>query len=238
MRILIIEDDTVLADGLSGLLKQSGYQVTCAHTGSYAEGFFLAQSFDLIILDLNLPDVDGSLLLKTIRKRNITTPVIVLTARDGINDKVNLLKLGADDYMVKPVDTKELESRIQALIRRSYSNFQSKISCGPLTLDIAGHKILADGRPMILFSREYGLLETLMLNSGYVVSKEKIAQRLVEGDEFMADNAIEVCIHRLRKRLSPYGIRIRTFRGLGYMLENYELNIGNHEAELMMKISD
>jgi two-component system OmpR family response regulator len=219
MRILLIEDDPVLIDGLTYTLSQAGYDVTSAVTGSYAEGIMLAKDFDLIILDLGLPDMDGKKFLWKLRMRKITVPVLILTARDGLDDRVEGLKKGADDYMVKPFDLSELETRIHALIRRSYGNFSKDIVCGRLTLDTLEQQVFADGKPLLLFAREYGLLESLMLQLGRVVSKDKIAQRLATGDDEIGDNAIEVNIHRLRKRIKPYGARIRTLRGLGYMLE-------------------
>jgi DNA-binding response OmpR family regulator len=219
MHILLIEDDPVLVDGLVYSLEKTGFTVTSATTGRYAEGLMFAKDFDLIVLDLGLPDMDGMHLLWKFRLKKNTVPVLVLTARDGINDKVECLKKGADDYMVKPFDCNELESRIHALIRRSYGNFNKDIVCGRLVLDTRRHEVLADDEPLILFPREYALLETFMLNLGRVVSKDKIAQRLANDNDSIGDNAIEVSIHRLRKRLSLYDIQIRTLRGLGYMLE-------------------
>jgi two-component system, OmpR family, response regulator len=219
MHILLIEDDPVLVDGLVYSLEKTGFTVTSATTGHYAEGLMFAKDFDLIVLDLGLPDMDGMHLLWKFRLKKNTVPVLILTARDGINDKVECLKKGADDYMAKPFDCNELESRIHALIRRSYGNFSKDIVCGRLVLDTRRHEVLADGGPMILFPREYALLETFMLNLGRVVSKDKIAQRLANDDDGIGDNAIEVSIHRLRKRLSSFGIQIRTLRGLGYLLE-------------------
>lgn len=220
MKILIVEDDAVLADGLHYTLTQSGYDVTCANTGAYAEGMLVAQNFDLVLLDLGLPDMDGGEILWKLRMRKITVPVIILTARDAMNDRIDGLKRGADDYMVKPFDCKELETRIHALIRRSYCDFGKEIVVGRLALDTLEHQVLVDGEPLILFQREYGVLETLMLQAGYVVSKDKIAQRLSTGEDELGDNAIEVYIHRLRKRIKPFGVNIRTIRGLGYLLEN------------------
>lgn len=220
MKILLVEDDPVLSDGLNYTLSLSGYVVTCAMTGNYAEGLLLAQDFDLIILDLGLPDMDGSEILWKLRMRKINIPIMILTARDAINDKIEGLERGADDYMVKPFDLRELESRIHALIRRSYGNFNKDIEVGRLALDTLDHLVLADGQPLILFPREYGVLEVLMLQVGRVVSKDKIAQRLSTGEEELGDNAIEVYIHRLRKRIKPYDANIRTVRGLGYMLES------------------
>jgi len=221
MHILLIEDDPVLVDGLVYSLQKTGFTVTSATTGNYAEGLMFAKDFDLIVLDLGLPDMDGMHLLWKFRLKKNTVPVLILTARDGLNDKVECLKKGADDFMVKPFDCNELESRIYALIRRSYGNFNKDIVCGRLVLDTRRHEVLVDGELLILFPREFALMETFMLNLGKVVSKDKIAQRLAsENDDSIGDNAIEVSIHRLRKRLALYDIQIRTLRGLGYMLES------------------
>jgi two-component system OmpR family response regulator len=220
MRILLVEDDPVLIDGLTHTLTQAGYDGTAAVTGAYAEGIMLAKDFDLIILDLGLPDMDGKKFLWKLRMRKIAVPVLILTARDALNDRIEGLQKGADDYMVKPFDLSELETRIHALIRRSYGNFSKDIVCGRLMLDTLEHQVFADGEPLILFPREYSILESLMLQLGRVVSKDKIAQRLATGDDELGDNAIEVNVHRLRKRIQPYDVRIRTLRGLGYMLES------------------
>ncbi len=222
MRILLVEDDPVLIDGLTYTLNQSGYDVTFAITGAYAESIMLAKDFDLIILDLGLPDMDGSKILSRLRMRNSSIPVLILTARDALFDKTENLKKGADDYMIKPFDLRELEIRVHALLRRSYGNYSKEIICGRLSIDILDHHVLADGKSLPLFSREYGVLESLMLQAGRVVSKDKIAQRLSAGSEELGDNAIEVYVHRLRKRIQPYGVRIRTLRGMGYLLEPYE----------------
>jgi two-component system OmpR family response regulator len=219
MRILLVEDDAVLADGLIHILSQSGYAVACATTGAYAERSLLARQFDLVILDLGLPDMDGHEVLRKLRARKIPAPVLILTARDDIDDKIKGLERGADDYLAKPFDIRELEARIRALIRRSQGGFGSGVTVGRLALDPLGPQVLADGEPLILSAREFGVLEALMLQPGRVVSKDRIAQRLAAGSEELGDNAIEVYVHRLRKRIEPFGVRIRTVRGLGYLLE-------------------
>lgn len=222
MRILIVEDDLTLADGLTQALARTGYAVTCVGTGTHADMTLLTQDFDLLVLDLGLPDMDGREVLKKLRDRKGSLPVLVLTARDGLDDRVQSLEWGADDYLIKPFELRELEARIHALIRRTYNSFSKSkdIVVGRLALDTLNHQVMADGKPMILFAREYGVLEMLMLHAGRVVRKDRIAQRLSGGGEELADNAIEVYIHRLRKRIEPFGIRIRTVRGLGYLLEN------------------
>lgn len=219
MKILLIEDDAVLADGLTHTLSKSGYAVTCATAGNYALQLLQAEGFDLIVLDLGLPDMDGLELLRQIRHRKIPLPILILTARDGINDRIVGIEQGADDYMAKPFELRELEARIHALIRRCYGGFSNNIVVGRLGLDTQNHQVLADGLPILLTAREYGVLEILLMQAGKVVSKDRIAQRLAVDGDALADNAIEVYVHRLRKRLEPFGAVIKTIRGLGYLLE-------------------
>jgi two-component system, OmpR family, response regulator len=219
MNILLVEDDAVLADGLFHTLGNSGYTVTSVTTGAYAEHLLLAQDFDLIVLDLGLPDMDGLDLLRKLRLRKVPKPILILTARDGINDRIKGIEQGADDYMTKPFELKELEARIHALIRRCYGGFQNDIVIGRLSLNTRDNQILIDGEPMQLSPREYAVLELLLIQAGKVVCKDRLAQRLSSEGDSLADNAIEVYIHRVRKRIEPYGMVIRTLRGLGYMLE-------------------
>ncbi|TAN65395.1 MAG: response regulator transcription factor [Methylobacter sp.] len=219
MNILLIEDDAVLADGLTHTLSDSGYSVTSATSGGYAEQLLLAQDFDLIVLDLGLPDMDGLELLRKLRNRKIPLPILILTARDGVNDRINGIEQGADDYMTKPFELRELEARVHALIRRCYGGFSNDIVIGLLTLDTHNHQVLADGQTINLSAREYGVLEILLLQAGKVVSKDRIAQRLSVDGDALTDNAVEIYVHRLRKRIEPYGAVIRTVRGLGYLLE-------------------
>lgn len=219
MNILLIEDDAVLADGLIHTLSGSGYSVTCAKAGAYAEQLLQAQDFDLIVLDLGLPDMDGLELLRRLRSRKVPLPIMILTARDGVNDRIDGIEQGADDYMTKPFELRELEARIHALIRRCYGGFSNDIAIGRLRLDTHNHQVLVDGQPIILSGREYSLLEILLMQAGKVVSKDRIAQRLAADGDALTDNAIEIYVHRLRKRIEPYGTVIRTVRGLGYLLE-------------------
>ncbi|PPD37095.1 MAG: DNA-binding response regulator [Methylomonas sp.] len=220
MRILLVEDDTVVADGLSRSIADWGFDVTLAVTGAFADCALSTQPYDLVILDLGLPDMDGRDVLRQLRVRyQSAIPVLILTARDGLNDRVGGLELGADDYMTKPFELRELEARVRALLRRSHGGFDNDIRFGRLTLNIRDQQIVADGIGLGLPPREYGVLEALLLQSGRVVSKDSIAQRLAVRSEELADNAIEVYVHRLRKRLEPLSISIRTVRGLGYLLE-------------------
>lgn len=219
MRILLVEDDAVLGDGLSRSLCDWGFDVTLAETGGYATGALATQPYDLVILDLGLPDMDGRDVLRQLRARKSSVPVLILTARDGLDDRVGGLELGADDYMTKPFELRELEARIRAILRRSRGGLNHNIGLGPLIMHTLEQTITVNGMPLALPPREFGVLEALLLQSGRVVSKDSIAQRLAVRSEELADNAIEVYVHRLRKRLEPCGIGIRTLRGLGYLLE-------------------
>ena len=219
MNILLIEDDAVLRDGLTYVLQQSGFTVCSTESGKYVLQLIQAQGFDLIVLDLGLPDMDGFEVLRSIRKQKIALPILILTARDGVTERIEGIRQGADDYLTKPFDLGELEARIHALIRRCYGGFTHRIEVGRLVLDTQTHQILADEQLLNLSARESALLEILILQAGKVVSKDRIAQRLASTNEALADNAIEVYIHRLRKSLEPYQSVIRTIRGLGYLLE-------------------
>ncbi|MGZ8191682.1 MAG: response regulator [Methylococcaceae bacterium] len=220
MNILLIEDDAVLADGLIHTLGNSGYSVSCATTGMAAERLVEAQDFDLIVMDLGLPDLDGLQLLRRFRHHKVSLPILILTARDSVNDRIDGIEQGADDYLTKPFELRELEARIQALIRRCYGGFDQNITIGRLALDMHQHRILADNQPFILPAREHAVLEILLMQAGKVVTKERIAQRLSYDGEGLSDNAIEINIHRLRKHIESYGVVIRTVRGLGYLLES------------------
>jgi two-component system OmpR family response regulator len=219
MKLLLVEDDAALADGLLSSFGELGFDVTLARTLSLADSAVRTQAYDLMILDLGLPDGDGLELLGRLRSRQLDLPVLILTARDGLKDRVGGLRLGADDYLTKPFDLRELEARVLALLRRSQGGFSQERVVGTLRLDTFHNRFFMGEAPLLLPQREHGVLEALILQAGKVVSKERIAQRLSVGAEELADNAIEVYVHRLRRRLADAGIRIRTFRGLGYLLE-------------------
>ena len=171
---------------------------------------------------LGLPDIDGMEVLCILRSRRVTLPILILTARDGVKDKIEGINKGADDYLTKPFEVGELEARIHALIRRCYGGFNHRIEVGGLAMDTHTKQVLADGDVVNLSVREIALLEILLRQVGKVVSKDRISQRLASDNDELADNAIEVSIHRLRKRLEPYQTVIRTVRGLGYLLEEGE----------------
>jgi two-component system OmpR family response regulator len=219
MRILIVEDDPVLSDGLIRSLRSSDYAVDFATDGAAADHILSAGSFDLVILDLGLPRLEGYEVLRRLRRRGSKTPVLILTALDSLEDRVKGLDQGADDYLTKPFDLPELEARVRALIRRGQSGGGSLLSHGTLTLDTAGRRASLAGEPLELSAREIGVLEVLMLRSGRVVNKDQLAEELYGWDEEVSANAIEVYVHRLRRKLEPAGVTIRTIRGLGYLLE-------------------
>jgi two-component system OmpR family response regulator len=218
MRILIAEDDAIIADGLSRSLRQGGYAVDWAPNGQEADAALLTVTYDLLILDLGLPKLTGLEVLKRLRGRSSSLPVLILTAMDGTGDRVKGLDLGADDYMVKPFDLAELEARVRALTRRS-SGTTPTILCGQLSYDQVGRVAQIQGQPLELSAREIGLLEVLLSRMGRLVSKDQLVDQLCGWGEEVSHNAIEVYIHRLRKKIEPGGVKIATVRGLGYCLE-------------------
>lgn len=222
MRILIVEDDPALADGLSHSLQQSSYAVDWANNGEQAQHMLQDAVYDLTILDLGLPKLDGTEVLRGLRRRGGKTPVLILTARDSIEDRVQGLDIGADDYMTKPFNLVELEARIRALIRRGQLGSNVPLTCGRLLFDTHARRVYLDAIPLDLSARELGVLEVLMLRQDKVVNKEQIMEALCNWDEDLGENAIEVYIHRLRKKLENSGVHIRTIRGLGYLLEARE----------------
>jgi len=218
MRILIAEDDAIIADGLSRSLRQGGYAVDWAADGVDAEAALLTATYDLLILDLGLPKLSGLDVLKHLRARNSQLPVLILTALDGTGDRVKGLDLGADDYMVKPFELAELEARVRALTRRSTGTTPT-IQCGFLIYDQVGRVAQIQGQPLDLSAREIGLLEILLNRMGRLVSKDQLVDHLCGWGEEVSHNAIEVYVHRLRKKLEAGGVKIATVRGLGYCLE-------------------
>jgi two-component system OmpR family response regulator len=220
MRILIVEDDPTLADGLMRSLTQSGYAIDSAVNGEQANLMLQDAIYDLVILDLGLPSMDGTEVLRRLRQRGGRTPVLILTARDAIESRVQGLDLGADDYLTKPFDLVELEARVRALIRRGQLGSNIALNCAKLSLDTASRRAYCGSVALDLSARELGVLEVLMLRQHKVVGKEQILTALCNWDEDIGDNAIEVYIHRLRKKVEGSGARIRTIRGLGYLLEH------------------
>ena len=219
MRILIAEDDQVLADGLLRSLRSSGYAVDRVATGSEADAAMAAHEFDLLILDLGLPKLHGFEVLRKLRGRGSVVPVLILTAADGVEQRVKGLDLGADDYMAKPFSLQELEARVRALMRRGLGSVTGLLKHGPLTFDAAGRVAYLNDQMVELSAREISLLEVLLQRAGRLVSKDQLVERLCEWGEEVSNNAIEVYIHRLRKKIEHGPVRIATVRGLGYCLE-------------------
>lgn len=221
MRILLAEDDALLGDALSRSLRQSGYSVDWARDGQDANLALSDQVYALVILDLGLPKMDGFEVLRLLRARGSKLPVIILTAREALADRVKGLDLGADDYLAKPFDMPELEARLRALIRRGNEVTTPEINYGNLAFNPVERSVNIGGVPLELSAREIGVLELLLLRAGRAVSKEALVEHLCSWDDEMGDNAIEVYVHRLRKKLEPAGVHIRTVRGLGYMFDKY-----------------
>ncbi len=219
MRILIAEDDEVLADGLTRSMRKVGYAVDCVGNGKDAARLLQDGLHDLAILDLGLPKLDGLSVLRQLRGHHQTLPVIILTARDRLEDRVLGLDLGADDYLTKPFDLPELEARVRALLRRGQGGGGPLITCGELAFDTVGRRVTIAGETVELSQRELGVLETLLARQGKVVSKEQLIEHLYSHDEEASSNAIEVYVHRLRKKVEQAGVAIRTIRGLGYLLD-------------------
>jgi two-component system, OmpR family, response regulator len=219
MNVLVVEDDALLATGLTTALERADYKVIHAPTGSYATAALRAYDLDLVILDLGLPDVDGLTVLRDMRQRRINIPVLVLTARDGVEQQVAALDAGADDYMEKPFDLRELQARVRALLRRSHTEFGREIALGSLSLDPFARTAVLGGIALDLPAREFEVLEALVINAPRAVSKSRLAQRLTLNGEDIGDNAVEVYIHRLRKRLENSDVTIRTARSIGYVIE-------------------
>jgi two-component system OmpR family response regulator len=221
MRILIVEDDPGLSAGLGRILEGEGYAVDVVRSGEQALLAVKQESFDLVILDVGLPGMDGFEALRRLRMTPQRVPVLMLTARDAVDDRVRGLDLGGDDYVAKPFAMSELAARVRALIRRSQSQSGPKIVHGPLVLDTLARRAYLAGAPLELAAREWGVLEVLLARADRIVSKDAIIQAVANWGEELSPNAIEVYVSRLRAKLEPAGVQIRTVRGFGYMLEDY-----------------
>ncbi|NTI43603.1 response regulator [Rhizobium rhizogenes] len=219
MRILLVEDNKALSEGLFAILRGTGYAVDAVGDGASANAAAAAETFDLVILDLNLPEMDGLDVLRAMRARQNKAAVLILTARGTQEEKVRGLDLGADDYMIKPFDISEFEARVRVLLRRQAGLRASLVAYGNVSLDFNSRTFSANGVPIDIPARELGLLETLFMRAGRVVAKEAIIQSLAAFDDDLSANAIEQYVSRLRKRLAPHGLTVRTARGIGYYLD-------------------
>ena len=219
MRVLIVEDDPLLANGLTETLRRAGYVADAVPSAERADSALKVTEIDLVILDVGLPGMDGFAWLKRLRSRGGEQSVLVLTARDAVADRVTGLTLGADDYLAKPFATEELVARVSALARRGRAMRSQVIEHGPLAIDLARKRATISGKPLELSQREQSILEYLFSNVDAIVGKDKIANAVATWDEQISPNAIEVHMSRLRAKLEPAGIRIRTVRGLGYLVE-------------------
>ena len=218
MRVLLAEDDPLLGDGLRAGLRQRGFQVDWVRDGAAAERELRAEPYAAAVLDLGLPLMDGIDVLATVRAAGVTLPVLVLTARDAVADRVRGLDRGADDYVVKPVDLDELAARLRALVRRSHGQPQEVRRAQQVVLDPAARRVTCRGEEVALAAREFDLLHVLMLNADRVLSREQLEQHLYSWGREVESNAIEVHIHHLRRKLGA--ALIQTVRGVGYLLRS------------------
>lgn len=218
MRFLIVEDDAVLRNVLTRSLTDAGHRIDPAATRAEAESFLLVQPYDAVVLDLNLPDGSGLTTLKEVRRSGNTTPVLVLTARDRTEERIEGLNAGADDYVGKPFELAELEARLRALVRRSQGG-SDRVEVGRLVLDRTARRFYVGDTPLDLPAREFEVLWELTSRPGRVVSKRVLSDKLSGFDDALGDNALEAFISRLRRKLQGSGATIKTLRGLGYLLE-------------------
>lgn len=216
MRILLAEDDALLGDGLRAGLRQRGFQVDWVRSGDVAERELRGQPYEAAVLDLGLPQMDGMEVLAAVRRAGICMPVLVLTARDAIPDRIRGLDAGADDYVIKPVDLDELAARLRALVRRAHGKSQENLGVHDVVLDAAARIVHKAGVAVTLSGREFDLLHIFLLNAGRVLSREQLEQHLYSWGQEVESNAVEVHIHNLRRKLGTS--LIQTVRGVGYIL--------------------
>ncbi len=219
MRVLLVEDDALLADGMIRSLKQADYTVDWTADGEEAESTLRVLEFDLVILDLTLPKLDGLEILRVLRQRKVPVPVLIVTARSDVDNRVKGLDLGADDYLTKPFEMGEFDARVRALLRRSRADGLNALSCGALTLDMAARRAYVNDQPLDLPRREFHVLEVLMSRHGRIVSKDQIIDSISDFSDEMNPSTVEIYIHRIRKKLETTDVSIRTVRGVGYILE-------------------
>jgi two-component system OmpR family response regulator len=219
MRILVAEDDSDIAAGVCASLQRQGHAVDHVSDGAQADSALTSTSYDMLILDLGLPSLEGTAVLQRLRQRGDSLPVLVVTARDGLQERVRTLDLGADDYLIKPFAVDELEARVRAQLRRVTSNGKPELRIGRLRLDLPGHRVWMNEQALELTAREFGLLSALATRHNRITSRAQLVEALCNWDEELTDNGLDIAVHRLRRKLRPGGMGIRTVRGLGYMLE-------------------
>ena len=219
MRILLVEDDALLADAIARSLSQSAHAVDVARSGEEADAALATVDYDLVVLDVELPGLDGLEVLKRLRARRSVVPVLIVTVRDALEERIAGLDLGADDYLTKPFHLSELEARVRALIRRAHAGATSELVHGRLRLNMAARRLYCDDQPVELSMRELAVLELLLLRGSRVVTKQQIIEHLYGWEDVSSSNTIEVFIYRLRKKIEPFGVDIRTVRGMGYLIE-------------------
>ena len=222
MRLLLVEDNVKLSEWLEKALRQSGFVVDCLHGGREADTALLTERYDAVILDLSLPGLDGLEVLRRLRHRASQVPVLILTARAGLEDRVRGLNLGADDYLPKPFELSELEARVRALLRRGAGHGTPHIDYGNVQFDTVERSFLLNGQPLALTPREKGVLEVLILKAGRPVSKQTLIANLSSLDDPASGDAVEIYVHRLRKKLEGSNLQIVTLRGLGYLLKKQD----------------
>ncbi len=219
MRILVAEDDKAIAAGLCAALRQSRHAVDHVEDGPSAQTAMRDVPYDLVVLDLGLLRLDGAEVLRQARQRGNRVPVLVITARGDVQERVHVLDLGADDYLVKPFPLAEFEARVRALLRRYTAHGASELKFGRLCIDLPGHRARVDGRFLELTAREFGLLEVLATHAERVTSRTQMIESLCNWDQDLSDNGLDIAIFRLRRKLEGSGTQVRTIRGLGYLLE-------------------
>jgi DNA-binding response OmpR family regulator len=223
MRVLLVEDDRALSLGIQHALAHEGWRVDALADGELAVGVGLENQHDMAVLDLGLPGCSGMGVLRAWRAKGVRMPVLLLTARDHLQDRVAGLDAGADDYLVKPFDLPELLARLRALRRRAAGRLEERLSLGPLELDLTDRELRFHGERVPMSPRELALTELLLQKAGRVVTKESIVARLSSWEADFSENSVEVYVHRLRKRFTPLGVLIKTVRGFGYVMETADV---------------
>lgn len=219
MRVLLAEDDEYLSSALTHALKHKDYTVDGVRSGQEAKAALLSAPYDILLLDLGLPGMDGTEVLSDLRKRGEDMPVIVITARDGVEDRINGLDIGANDYLVKPFDFRELEARMRAVLRKTHWSNKIEIEFGSLKLNTNSGQLLVKDQQLDLTPKECGVLQALMARASQVVSKRQLMEQVSDWLDESSENAVEIVVHRLRKKIEAVDVSINTVRGFGYVLE-------------------